>query len=211
MAKNLEPKCKQCRRIGEKLFLKGDRCQTPKCGLTKKSYPPGIHGPKARMTKKSGYGLQLTEKQKAKKQYNILEKQFKLTFEKGKKLAGDAGENLIKLLEMRLDSAVYRAGFVKSRSEGRFYVSHKHFMVDGKKVDIPSYRVKKGQIIELVEKSKKSPHFKELKDTLKKQTAPGWMNIDVTKLSIKILHEPTKEDTERVDINTSMIVEFYSR
>ncbi len=211
MAKNLEPKCKQCRRIGEKLFLKGDRCQTPKCGITKKSYPPGIHGPKARMNKQSGYGMQLSEKQKTKKQYNLLEKQFKLTFEKGKKLPGDAGENLIKMLEMRLDNAIYKAGFAKSRSEARFYVNHGHFQVNNKKVNIPSFQVKKGNIITLVEKSKKSPHFKILDEALKKHIAPGWLNVDPTKLSIKILHAPTEEDIKKTNINASMIVEYYSR
>ena len=211
MAKNLDPKCKQCRRIGEKLFLKGERCETQKCGIVKKNYAPGIHGPKARRAKPTAYGIQLTEKQKAKKQYNILEKQFRLTFEKARRRTGDAGDNLIKALEMRFDNIVYRAGIAKSRPQARTGVSHYHFIVNGKKVNIPSCSLKKGDIIEVSAKHKKSKLYKDLAENLKKATAPGWLNVDAGKLSAKVLHEPTEEDIQNIKINPQMIVEFYSR
>ena len=211
MAKNLDPKCKQCRRIGEKLFLKGERCETQKCGIVKKNYAPGIHGPKARKSKQTGYGEQLTEKQKAKKQYNILEKQFRLTFEKAKKKNGDAGDNLLKMLEMRFDNVVYRAGIAKSRPQARAGVSHYHFRINGKKVNIPSLQLKKGDIIEFSDKHKKSKLYKDVAESLKKSTIPGWINIDTGKLSAKVLHEPTQEDVDNIKINPQMIVEFYSR
>ncbi|MBL7058267.1 30S ribosomal protein S4 [Patescibacteria group bacterium] len=211
MAKNLEPKCKQCRRLGEKLFLKGDRCETTKCGITKRNYPPGAQGPKSKYTKPSGYAIQLAEKQKAKKQYNILEKQFKLTFNKGKKLPGDSGENLLRILEMRFDNVIFRAGFAKSKPQARANANHYHYLINGNKVNIPSCQVKKGDIIELTPRSKKSKLYKTLQESLKKITAPGWLNVDSEKLSIKVLHNPTNEDLSVIKINTQIIVEFYSR
>ncbi|MCX6799570.1 MAG: 30S ribosomal protein S4 [Candidatus Falkowbacteria bacterium] len=211
MAKNLEPKCKQCRRIGEKLFLKGDKCQTPKCLMNKKNYPPGMHGQQNMRAKKSDYANQLTEKQKAKKQYNVLEKQFKLIYEKGKHMEGDAGDNLLKLLEMRFDNIIYRAGMAKSRAQARVLINHNHFKINSKKMNIPSYTVKKGEIIEIKEKSKKAKPFANLKEILKKSETPGWLNIDAEKLTVKVLHEPSKEDIKNIKIQAHIIVEYYSR
>lgn len=210
MSKNLDSKCKQCRRIGEKLFLKGDRCSTPKCAINRRNYPPGVHGPKGSRRKVTDYGLQLKEKQKAKKTYNLMEKQFKLTFERAKKQSGDAGENLFKLLEMRLDNAVYRLGFASSRGQARELVGHGHFLINGKKVDIPSYVVKMGDIIKIKEKSRKSKQFSALGESLKRAEIPGWMNLDVKDLSGKVLHAPNFNEI-RTNIDARVIVEFYSR
>ncbi|MDP3043713.1 MAG: 30S ribosomal protein S4 [bacterium] len=209
MGRNLNPKCKQCRRTGEKLMLKGDRCSSPKCAMVKKNYPPGAHRVKGK-PRRTEYSLQLNEKQKAKKIYNLLEKQFKLTFDKAKKQKGDAGENLLKLLEKRLDNVVYRLGFASSRSQARHLVSYGHFTVNGKKVNIPSYQVKTGDIIKIKESSKKKKIFSVLSEKLKKMEIQGWLNLDREELTAKVLHDPAKENFE-MNINTPMIVEFYSR
>lgn len=209
MGRNLEPKCKQCRRSGEKLMLKGERCDTPKCAMVKRNYPPGFHGPKGRK-RQSDYGLQLNEKQKAKKTYNLLEKQFKLTFQKAMSMSGDLGENLLKLLEMRLDNAVFRLGFAESRIKARQMVNHGSFKVNNRKVNIPSYCVKEGDVINVCEKSQKSKHFKELPEKIKKHQVPGWLNLNQKELTGKILHEPSAKDIQ-ANFNAQVIVEFYSR
>ncbi len=209
MAKNLDPKCKQCRREGEKLFLKGDRCSSPKCAMVKKNYPPGIHGAKRR-SRQSDYSLQLREKQKAKKLYNLLEKQFKITFNKASQQKGDAGENLLKALETRLDNVIYRLNFASSRSQARQLVNHGHFTVNDKKVNIPSYQVKSGDVIKIRLSSQKNKAFNNLGEKLKKAEAPGWLNLNQKELTGKVLHQPGKDDAE-MKINTQMIVEFYSK
>lgn len=209
MARNLDPKCKQCRRVGEKLFLKGERCQSSKCGLTKRNFPPGQHGPKGR-GKSTEYGLQMREKQMAVKQYRMLEKQFKLTFSKAQKMHGNDGENFVKLLEMRLDNAVYRLGLAPSRDKARQLVGHGHFTVNGKKVNIPSYSVKAGETIAVRESSKRNKIFNGLADKLKTVKTPSWLNLEAAKLQGKVLHEPTATDLN-VNFNVQMIVEFYSR
>lgn len=209
MGKNLDPKCKQCRRLGQKLFLKGERCSSPKCSIIKRNYPPGMHGPKGG-GKFSEYALRLREKQKAKKEYGMLEDQFRLTFEKAKKQKGDSGTNFFKLLEKRLDNAVYRFGFASSRSQAREMVSHGHFLVNDKKVNIPSYQVKTGDVIKIKERSKKSKSFSSLPEKLKKAETPGWLNLEVKEFSGKVLHDPKVEEL-KTNINIPMIVEFYSR
>ena len=209
MAKNLDPKCKQCRREGEKLFLKGDRCNSPKCAMVKKNYPPGIHGAKGRR-RQSDYSLQLREKQKAKKLYNLLEKQFKITFNKASQQKGDAGENLLKALETRLDNVIYRLSFAFSRSQARQLVNHGHFTVNDKKVNIPSYQVKSGDVIKIRLSSQKNKAFNNLSEKLKKAEVPGWLNLNQKELTGKVLHQPSKDDVE-MKINKQMIVEFYSR
>ena len=209
MSKYLGPKCKLCRREGEKLMLKGDRCNTAKCAVVKKNYPPGIHGPKGR-ARQSGYNMQLREKQKAKRIYNLLEKQFVLSFKRGLKQKGDAGENLMKILESRLDNVIYRLGIAASRAQARTLVNHGHFQVNGKKVNIPSFNVKTGQIIKIKPSSQTSKQFNNLAEKIKKTEVPGWLNWDIKDLSAKILHQPGKENFES-KINTQMIVEFYSR
>ncbi|MFH1822652.1 MAG: 30S ribosomal protein S4 [Patescibacteria group bacterium] len=210
MGKSLEAKCKQCRRIGEKLFLKGDRCNSPKCAMVKKNYPPGFHGPKGSHRRKSDYGIQLAEKQKAKKQYGLLEKQFNLTFLKAQKQTGESGENLLKLLEMRLDNVIFRLGFAPSRNQARQIVNHGHIKVNNKKINIPSYIVKNNDVIKIRAKSMKQGFAKVLPEKLKNISLPSWLYLEAKELSAKVLHEPKSIDLQ-TNINTQMIVEYYSR
>lgn len=209
MAKNLEPQCKQCRRIGEKLFLKGEKCTTPKCPLVKRPYPPGTHGPKGKQ-RQTDYGLQLQEKQKAKKSYGLTEKQFELTLNRAKKKTGDANENFLKLLETRLDNTIYRLGFASSHFEARQLVNHGHFLVNNKKVNIPSCNVKAGNVIKLKPSSRRLKIFTNIEEKLKKKELPSWLNLDLKELTAKVLHEPKPEDL-KTNINFYMIIEFYSR
>lgn len=209
MAKYLDSKCKLCRRAGEKLFLKGERCNGPKCAMVKRNYPPGFHGPKGKK-RLTDYALQLNEKQKAKRQYNMLEKQFKLTFEKAKKKHGNAGENFLSLLEMRFDNAVFRAGFASSRSQARQLINHGHFTVNDKKVDIPSYVLKTGDLITIKANKKNSKIFNGLSEKIKQKEVPGWINFDIKTLNAKILHEPKMKELH-TNFNLQQIVEYYSR
>lgn len=209
MSKYIGAKCKLCRREGDKLMLKGERCGTAKCAIVKRNYPPGIHGSKGR-SRQSGYSMQLREKQKAKKIYNIMEKQFSLNFAKAIKQKGEAGENLMKLLETRLDNVIYRLGFAKSRAQARVLTNHGHFTINGSKVNIPSFIVKTGDIIKIKKSSATSKQFANLNENLKKIEIPGWLNLDVKDLSAKVLHQPSKENFEQ-KINSQMIVEFYSK
>jgi len=210
MAKNLDAKCKQCRRAGEKLFLKGERCFTPKCAIVKRNYPPGFHGSKQGRKRLTDYATQLIEKQKARWTYHLMEKQFKLAYEKAQKQKGHAGENLFKILEMRLDNAVFRAGFASSRSLARQLVNHYHFTVNDKKVNIPSYQVKTGDVIKVRKSSFNNRYFKNIPEKLKNVEVPGWINLDAKEISAKILHEPSVEDIN-TKINSQVIVEYYSR
>jgi len=209
MGRNIDNKCKQCRRTGEKLFLKGDRCFTPKCAMVKRNYAPGFHGPKGRK-RLSDYGLQLAEKQKAKKFYGLLEKQFRLTFEKASKKTGDAGKNFLRALEMRFDNVIYRLGLASSRSQARQLVSHGHFTVNGRKTDIPSFSVKAGQVIKIKKASVNSRYFKNITEKLKKADRPSWLNFDASDLSAKVLHEPKDGDLPQ-NLNVQIIIEYYSK
>ena len=209
MSKYLGPKCKLCRREGDKLMLKGERCATAKCAVVKRNYPPGLHGPKGR-TRQSGYNMQLREKQKAKRIYNLMEKQFALSFARAIKQKGEAGENLMKILETRLDNVIYRLGFASSRAQARVLTNHGHFRVNDAKVNIPSFNVKTGDIIKIKQSSRKSKAFAGLSEKLKKVEIPGWLNLDTKDLSAKVLHQPAKENFES-KINSQMIVEFYSK
>lgn len=209
MGRNLNPKCKQCRRIGEKLMFKGERCSSSKCAMVKRNYPPGFHGSKGKK-RQSDYGLQLNEKQKARKQYSLQEKQFKSIFNRADKQTGNTGENLLKLLEMRLDNAVYRLGFAVSRNQARQIIVHGHITVNEKKVNIPSFRVKTGDVIKIKDKKKNNNFFKGLNEKLNNVSAPGWLHLNSQELSGKVLHEPLASDLQ-TNINTQMIVEYYSR
>jgi len=211
MSRYLGSACKLCRREGTKLMLKGERCSSSKCALARRNFPPGFHGPQGR-PRQSEYSLQLREKQKVKRMYGLLEQQFHLTFLNAKKQSGDAGENLLRLLEMRLDNVVYRAGFADSRAKARELVSHAHFTVNGHPVDIPSYRVKPGDIIKVKASRRRNQIFNGLGERLlkKKFQAPGWLFLDPSELEVKVLHEPKEEDLEK-NINTQLIVEFYAR
>lgn len=210
MGRNLDSKCSQCRRVGEKLFLKGERCNTPKCAMVKRNYPPGFHGPTRGRRKISDYGTQLMEKQKAKKYYNMMEKQFRLTFEKASNKSGDAGKNFLRLLEMRLDNVVFRLGMASSRNQARQLVNHGHFALNGVKTDIPSCIVRPGQEISVRASSKKNPYFKQVADNLKKAELPAWLNLQKGEMSAKVLHEPADTDLPN-NLNVQMIIEYYSK
>jgi len=209
MSKYLGAKCKLCRREGDKLMLKGERCATAKCAIVKRNYPPGLHGPKGR-ARQSGYNMQLREKQKAKRIYNLLEKQFSLSFARAIKQPGAAGENLLKILETRLDNVIYRLGLAPSRAQARVLAAHGHFQVNGVKVNIPSFNVKTGDIITLKKSSRNSKQFSNLAERLKKMEIPGWLNFDLKEMSAKVLGQPAAENFES-KINAQMIVEFYSK
>ena len=209
MARNIDSKCKQCRRAGEKLFLKGERCYTPKCAMVKRNYAPGFHGPKGHK-RLSDYGLQLAEKQKAKKFYGLMEKQFRLIFAKASKKTGDAGKNFLRALEMRLDNVIYRAGWATSRAAARQLVNHGHFTVAGRYVDIPSFTVTAGEIIKVKKSSLASPYFKNSADKFKKADRPSWLNLDVADNSVKVLHEPQDADLP-LNLNVQVIIEYYSK
>ncbi len=211
MARNLDNKCKQCRREGVKLFLKGDRCNSSKCAMVKRNYIPGVHGPKQGSHRRlTGYGTQLREKQKAKKTYRLLEKQFRNYFDKAINQEGDTGENLYKLLERRLDNVIYLSGFAKSRDLARQLVSHGHFLINGKKLDIPSYQVRKQDKITISAKSLEMPAFIDLKERLKNHELAEWLAMDIKDLSVTVIGEP--DIVKRpAGYDLKLITEFYSR
>lgn len=206
MARYTGPSCRLCRREGQKLFLKGERCYSTKCAIEKRNYAPGQHGQSRKKT--SDYGLQLREKQKAKRFYGILETQFRNYFDKAAKKKGITGENLLIMLETRFDNVVFRMGFASSRKEARQLVRHGHFTIDGKKIDIPSYEVKLGANLQVREKSASSPKFKEIKDMA--ISVPSWITVDVSKLEGKVVAIPTREDID-TPIAEHLIVELYSK
>jgi small subunit ribosomal protein S4 len=206
MARYTDASCRLCRREGQKLFLKGERCYSTKCALEKRNYAPGQHGQSRK--KMSEYGLQLREKQKAKRFYGVLETQFRNLFDKAAKKKGMTGENLLIMLESRLDNAVFRMGFASSRKEARQLVTHGHFTVNGKKVDIPSFEVKAGDVIKVKEKSTSSPKFKEIKEMT--ISVPSWITVDVDKLEGKVVALPKREDID-TPIEEHLIVELYSK
>ena len=206
MSRYTEANCRLCRREGQKLFLKGERCYGGKCALEKRNYAPGQHG-QARK-KMSDYGLQLREKQKAKRFYGMQEKQFRNLFAKAAKRAGKTGDNLLILLETRLDNCVYRLGFASSRKEARQLVVHGHFTVNGKKACAPAMELKAGDVIKVKEKSTNSPKFKEIKEM--SITVPSWMAVDVDKLEGKVVAMPTRADID-TPVAEHLIVELYSK
>ena len=206
MSRYTDANCKLCRREGQKLFLKGERCYSTKCALEKRNYAPGQHG-QARK-KQSDYGNQLREKQKAKRFYGVQETQFRNLFDKAAKKSGKTGDNLLIMLETRLDNAVFRLGFAASRKEARQLVTHGHFTINGKKANIPSMEVKAGDVIAVKSKSQQYPKFKEIKEM--QITVPQWMDVDVNKLEGKILALPTREQID-TPIAEHLIVELYSK
>lgn len=210
MARNLDPKCKQCRRAGEKLFLKGERCDSPKCAMIKRKYPPGMHGPKQRI-RLSEYGLQLREKQKMRKMYGLLERQFRNYFKKASSMKGDAGYNFLNLLEHRLDNVVLKAKFADSRDLARQAISHGHVLVNGKKLSVPSYITKIGDEVGIKESSFLIKKFSESgKDKEAKRELASWLNFDKEKKVIKIISSVEAEDLPR-NIDIRLIIEFYSK
>ena len=208
MARYTGSVCRLCRREGTKLFLKGDRCYSEKCAVGKRHTPPGMHGQGRR--KQSEYGIQLREKQKVRRAYGILESQFRKYYETAANMRGVTGENMLSLLERRLDNVAYRLGFGDSRAMARQMVTHGHVRVNGKKVDIASFQVKAGDVVTLREKSADSEFFKELKEQGSKRTAPEWLEFNAEKLTGKVVRLPERKDID-LTIEEHLIVEYYSR
>lgn len=206
MARYTGSVCRFCRREGQKLFLKGHRCYTEKCGFERRAYPPGQHG--QRRTKVTDYGVQLREKQKVRRSYGLLEKQFKQTFVRATRMRGVAGENLLALLELRLDSVVYRSGFGLSLSHARQLVNHGHVAVNGRKVDIPSYTVRSGDRIEIRDRSKKNDSIQSA--LAAGREIPEWLSVDRDGLSSSVTRLPAREDI-KMPFNEQLIVELYSK
>lgn len=211
MARYRDAVCRLCRREGMKLFLKGDRCFKPSCAIEKRgTQPPGQHGALVRRKVLAGYGQQLREKQKVKRIYFVLERQFRNYFEKASRQKGITGENLLILLERRLDNAVYRAGFATSRRQARQLVSHGHVLVNGRKVDIPSFQVKVGDTISLKESIAKNPHIVTAWETANGRGRPSWLTAQKDEMSVTVSALPKREDIDR-NINEQLIVELYSK
>ncbi len=208
MARYTDPVCRICRREGLKLFLKGSRCYTKKCAFERRSTPPGMNTMRRR--KVSEYGLQLREKQKVRKSYSVLERQFRNYFEKAEQRKGMTGENLLRLLEMRLDNAVYRMGFASSRAQARQLVNHGHFAVNGRPTNIPSFGTKVGDRIEVRESRRGREFFKVSADNMRSAQIPDWVSADAAKLSGTVLAEPAREQMP-LEFNEQLVVEYYSR
>jgi small subunit ribosomal protein S4 len=208
LARYIESACRLCRRENLKLYLKGERCYSDKCAFERRSYPPGQHG--QGRVKFSNYGVQLREKQKVKRMYGLVEKQFRNFFVKAERMKGITGINLLLLLERRLDNLVYRLGFANSRSEARQMVRHSHFLVQGKKVNIPSYLVKVGQVIELREKSRKIAKIGESLEGVARRGIPSWLELEKEQFRGRLVTLPSREDLT-MPIKEQLIVELYSK
>ena len=211
MAKNKEAKCKICRREGVKLFLKGERCNSDKCSFDRKPYSPGLHGrEKKRVTE---YKIQLREKQKTKAMYGMLERQFSIFYKRADLKKGATGENLLRMLECRLDNVVYRLGFANSRSQARQLINHRHFSVNGKGTDIPSFIVKEGDIIAVKEGSRDAKIFKEImadENIAARIATPAWLEVNKDEMKGKVIRRPEREDLPQ-DVKENLIVELYSK
>ncbi len=208
MARYTGPSCKLCRREGKKLYLKGERCTSGKCALDRRSTAPGQHG--AAKKKMGEYNMQLREKQATRRYYGVLEKQFKNYYAEAERKEGMTGENLLILLERRLDNTIYRMGLAESHKEARQLVLHAHFTLNGKKVNIPSILVKPGDVIAVKEGSRSSEKFKALAEALESKTAPKWLDVNKTDLSAKVVAMPARDDID-FEFNEQLIVELYSK
>jgi small subunit ribosomal protein S4 len=209
MARYIGPVCRLCRREGMKLFLKGERCYTEKCAIEKRNFAPGQHG-KTRKSKLAGYGVQLREKQKVKRIYGVLEDQFRRYFEQAERTRGITGETLLQLLERRLDNVAYRLGFATSRAQARQLVRHGHFTVNGRKVDIPSYSVKPGDLVAIRQSSRTNPSIVHALEEVKGRGVPEWLSFDQAALSAKVGSVPTREQIN-LPVQEQLIVELYSK
>lgn len=209
MARNLDPKCRQCRREGEKLFLKGEKCFTDKCSVERRAYAPGQHGQKSGQ-RLSGYGTQLREKQKIRRIYGILERQFRKIFAVADLKKGATGENLLQLLESRLDTVAYRMGFGISRAEARQVVRHNGVLINGRRVDIPSYNCHPGDVIQLLDKTKSQLRTKAALDAAEARGFPEWLEVDIKNGKGIFKNYPVREDLPS-SINEALVVELYSR
>jgi small subunit ribosomal protein S4 len=212
MGKYTGPVCKLCRREGEKLFLKGQRCFTPKCAFERRGYPPGDHGRERQFRRRrvSDYQRQLREKQKTRRVYGVGERQFRRYYKRALQRRGLTGQNLLRMLERRLDNVVYRLGFAESRPQARLLVTHGHFNVNGRRTDIPSMLVRPGDVIAVREGSRKRTFFKELAPLAEARSVPAWLERDLEALSGRVLQIPERRDVD-ASIDESLVVEFYSR
>ena len=211
MARYIDSVCKLCRREGEKLFLKGDRCFSPKCSFERRSYPPGQHGRQAQFRRKeSDYRLQLRAKQKARRVYGVFERQFRRYFQQAQHQKGLTGQNLLVILESRLDNVIYRLGLAASRAQARQLISHGHFDINGRKTNIPSFLVTPGDNIAVRDTSKKNTHFKEWAKILDGARVPEWLELDTNNLSGQVVGLPEREHIDAT-LNEQLIVEYYSR
>lgn len=204
------PKCKKCRAVGEKLFLKGERCLSPKCGAVRRPYRPGMHGPSKKRRMVTEYGKQLLEKQKLKWSYGLREAQFRRYFEEAFAKRGVTINHLMQTLERRLDNTIFRLGFAPSRSVARALVRHGHFTVNGRKVTIPSFSLRKGDTVSIREASKNKGDLKDVVNRIKNYDAPAWLSLDKEKIEAKVTALPSLEDLQ-IPFNINLIVEFYSR
>lgn len=211
MARYIGPVCKLCRREGEKLYLKGERCFSPKCAIERRNQPPGQHGAsRAFRRKMSDYGIQLREKQKARRIYGVLERQFRRYYAEAARRTGVTGAALLQFLETRLDNIVFRLGFATSRRQARQLVLHGHITVNGRKVNVPSFLVKAGDQIAVAERSRSSPYFTALAKELKNYRPPAWLSLDSYTLSGSVLHLPSRDQID-TPLKEQLIVEYYSR
>ncbi|MCL6516895.1 30S ribosomal protein S4 [Alicyclobacillus sp.] len=208
MARYTGPVCRLCRREGVKLFLKGERCFSEKCAIDRRPFPPGQHGQGRKRT--SEYGLQLREKQKARRYYGVLEKQFEAYYDEAARRHGVTGENLLQILESRLDNVVYRLGFAASRAEARQLVRHGHFNVNGRRVDIPSYLTKPGDVIQIREKSQQMERIKTLLENAESRTIPAWLELDLANKQGRVVRLPARDEID-TPVAEQLIVEHYSR
>ena len=209
MARNLDHKCRQCRREGEKLFLKAEKCFTEKCAIEKRNYPPGQHGQR-RSSRLSDYGVQLREKQKLRRIYGVLEKQFRSYYAEADRKKGITGENLLQMLESRLDNVAYKMGLGGSRTEARQIVRHNSILVNGKRVNIPSYQVQPGDSISVADQSKDQLRIKSALEAADERGLPEWLEVDVKKLTGIFKNRPERDDLPST-INESLVVELYSK
>jgi small subunit ribosomal protein S4 len=209
LARNLDPKCRQCRREGEKLFLKGEKCFTDKCAIEKRNFPPGQHGQR-RNQRLSDYGVQLREKQKVRRIYGVLEAQFRSYYAEADRQKGVTGENLLQLLECRLDNVAYRMGFGASRTEARQIVRHNSILVNGKRVNIPSYQVRPGDEIQVAEASKSQLRIKGALEAAEQRGFPEWISVDIKALKGTFKAKPQRDELPAT-INESLVVELYSK
>lgn len=212
MARYTDPVCKLCRREGEKLFLKGERCFTPKCAFEKRGYPPGMHGKfsSSRPGRESDYAKQLRAKQKARRVYGVYERQFRRYYSQALRMRGMTGLNLLVILETRLANVVYRLGYAASRAQARILVTHGHFLVNGERADIPSYGVSAGDVITVREQSRDNVFFKNLREEAEGRSIPAWVEHDLTNLSGRMLRLPERSEIDG-NLNEQLIVEYYSR
>lgn len=211
MARLIDAKCRQCRREGQKLYLKGDRCLTPKCAVERRAFPPGMHAKKQQFKRtQSDYALQLREKQKVKRIYGVMERQFRRYFRYALRTKGLTGATLLAVLESRLDNVVYRLGLASSRAQARQLVRHGHITVNGRKTNVPSYLVKPNDLIAVRPESRGREYFKALSDYLGERPAPQWLQLDSAALSGRVISRPSREDID-IPINEQLVVEFYSR